>query len=223
VRKLILLLVAASLVLSACGGSTSNDEPLRHRLVAAKKSFDDAKYIGFTLTSENLPEGIDALEGASGTGTRAPSFTGKIAVRKGFAFNADLIAVGGKVYAKLPFVGWTTIDPGDYGAPDPAALMNQRTGLSSLLVDTVDARDAGTERSGNTVVTKIEGTLPGRYVHALFSSAALSAFDVQFTVTDEDDLHSVSMTGPFYAGHDDCTYTITLDLSAAPVTVHAPG
>ena len=32
-----------------------------------------------------------------------------------------VIAVDGKVYAKLPTPGYTAADPADYGAPDPAA------------------------------------------------------------------------------------------------------
>ncbi len=225
-RRLSLLLVTALLAvlgLTGCGGSASNGEPVGARLDAAKKSFDDASFIGFTLTSDNLPDGVDALESASGTGTHAPSFTGKIQVRKGLSFDAGLIAVGGKVYAELPFVGWTKINPADYGAPDPAALMNTSTGLSSLLTDTVDPTDAGSERNGSEVLTKIDGTLPGKDVQRLFSSAADADFKVTYTLTADDALHSVLITGPFYgADHGDSTYSIVLDLSADPVTVTAP-
>lgn len=221
-RKPYLLVLATMLALTACAGSTqTSNEPVRSRLSAAKQSVDNATFIGFTLTSDNLPDGVDALESATGTGTHAPAFTGKIQVRKGFSFNAPLVAVDGKVYAQLPFVGWTAITPGDYGAPDPAELMNRQTGLSSLLTHTVAPKDAGSERSGSEVLTKIEGQLPGRVVHALFASAAVTPFDVTYTVTSDDALHGVSITGPFY-GHGDTTYSITLDLAAAPVHVTPP-
>ncbi len=209
---------------AACSGSSGGDsgQTAEQRLAAAKKSVDDATYIGFTVTSDNLPGGVSALQSAQGVGTHAPAFTGKVQVIKGLSFSAALIAVDGKVYAELPFVGWTTIDPASYGAPDPAALMDRSTGLSSLLTDTVDPQIDGSERSGSTVYTKISGTLPGKAVRAFFASAADSDFKVEYLVTSANDLHSVAMTGPFYGDHGDSTYTIVLNLSAAPVTVTPP-
>ena len=47
-----------------------------------------------------------------------------------------VVAVDGKVYAKLPLTPSSpTIDPADYGAPDPAELIDPDGGLSSLLTD----------------------------------------------------------------------------------------
>jgi lipoprotein LprG len=217
-----LLTVAVLSGLTSCSGSSSNGKSLHARLAAAKKSLDDARYIGFSLTSDNLPDAT-ALESAHGTGTHAPAFTGEIQVKKGLSFSAPLVAVGGLVYAKLPFVSWTTINPADYGAPDPSALMNRSTGISSLLTDATGTSDGGSERSGKLVLTKISGSLPGRFVHALFPSSAESPFDVTFTLTNDDVLHDVSMTGPFYgADHGSSTYAIAFDLSADPVTITPP-
>jgi lipoprotein LprG len=218
-----MVLVATLLVvLASCGGSSSNGQPVDARLAAAKTGFDDARFIGFTLSSDNLPGGVSALESAHGTGTHAPAFTGEVQIVKGLSFTAPLVAINGTVYAKLPFVSWSEINPADYGAPDPAALMDKTTGLSSLLTDTIDPTSDGSERSGSTVLTKIDGTLPGKYVHALFPSSAASDFKVTFTLTDDNDLHSVSITGPFYGEHGDSTYSIVLDLSADPVTIAPP-
>jgi lipoprotein LprG len=222
VRRLTTLMVVVLFAVAACSGSTSNRQPVADRLVAAKKSFDDAKFIGFTLSSDHLPGGVSALESAHGTGTHAPAFTGSVQVMKGLSIDAGLVAVDGAVYAKLPFVGWSKINPADYGAPDPAALMNRRTGISSLLTDTVAAKTSGSERSGSTILTKVDGHLPGKYVHALFSSSALTSFKVTFTLTDGNALHGVSITGPFYGDHGDCTYSIIFDLTADPVTITAP-
>ncbi len=222
VRRLTFLVMVLLLAVTACSSSTSDAQPLGERLAAAKKSFDAAKFISFDLSSQNLPGDVSALENAHGTGTHAPAFMGEISVHRGLSFSAPIVAVGGKVYAKLPFVSWSEINPSSYGAPDPAALMDRSTGLSSLLTDTVHPTVGGSERSGSTVLTKVTGSLPGKYVHALFPSAAQSAFRVLFLLTDGNDLHSVSMTGPFYADHADGTYAIDFDLSADPVSISPP-
>lgn len=212
------LLVTAT----ACSGSSSGDQPVGDRLSAAKQSFDEATYISFELSSQNLPGDVNALESAHGTGTHDPAFTGEIQVHRGLSFSAPIVAVGGKVYAKLPFVSWSEINPSDYGAPDPARLMDRSTGLSSLLTDTLDPRLDGSERSGSAVLTKVTGSLPGKDVHALFPSAAETPFRVVYLLTDDDNLRSVSMTGPFYGDNGDGTYSIDFDLSADPVDISPP-
>lgn len=222
VRRLNLVMLILLVVVVGCSGSSSGSQPVGERLAAARKSFDAAKFISFTLTSQDLPGDVSALESAHGTGTHAPAFTGEIQVQRGLSLSAPIVAVGGKVYAKLPFVSWSEINPSDYGAPDPAALMNKSTGLSSLLTDTVNPKLAGSERSGSTVLTKVTGSLPGKDVHALFPSAADSAFTVVFLLTDSNDLRSVSMTGPFYGDNGNGTYAIDFDLAADPVDISAP-
>src|SRR6476659_8621978 len=134
--------------LTACSGSSSNDESLDARLAAAKQNLDDAKFIGFTLESQDLPD-TTALASAHGTCPHAPAFVGEVQVKRGLSFTAPLVAVDGKVYAKLPFVSWSIIDPTEYGAPDPSTLMNRSTGISSLLTSATDLSDDGTERSGS--------------------------------------------------------------------------
>lgn len=220
---LALLTLTAAGTLSACDGSSGNDESLDQRLAEAKTGLDTARYISFALASEDLPDGISALAGAHGTGTHAPAFTGEVEISRGLSFTAPLVAVHGKVYAKLPFVSWSTIDPADYGAPDPSTLMDRANGLSALLTDATHTETDGSERSGDLVLTTISGTLPGSSVHALFPSSAESPFDVTFALTDDNTLHSVSLTGSFYgADHGRSTYAIELDLAADPVTITPP-
>ncbi|MGH3448473.1 MAG: LppX_LprAFG lipoprotein, partial [Nocardioidaceae bacterium] len=143
-------------------------------------------------------------------------------VQAGVTVKAPIISVDNKVYAKLPFSGWSELDPSDYGAPDPAALIAPKTGISSLFTKTQDPSADGSERQGKEVLTKIHGTLSGDAVHELFPSAATDEFDVTYTLTDDNTMSSVTITGPFYGDHGDITYTIDLDLSADPVTIKAP-
>ena len=48
--------------------------------------------------------------------------------------DVEVVAADGKVFAQLPFTTeFVEVDPADYAAPDPAALMEPEGGLSSLL------------------------------------------------------------------------------------------
>jgi lipoprotein LprG len=220
-----LVLLGISVALTGCGsdGSKISKESLSDRLSAAKKSFDAADYIGFTLSTDKLPGGVDeGLYSARGTGTHAPAFTGKVKAKAGVTLDVNVVAVDGKVHAKLPFVGWTTIDVTKYGAPDPAALMDDDTGLSSLLTGAQNPKDSGQERDGSTVLTKIKGTVPGKQMHALFPTADIDDFDATFKLDDKDQLVSAEFVGPFYKGQSDVTYDLTVDLHATTVSIKAP-
>lgn len=219
-------LVAAALLVTAvgCKGSSepSNDTSPSDRLAAAKKSFDDAEYVGFTLSTDNLPSDLDGLLSAKGTGTHAPAFTGDVKVQTAIDVTAPVVAVDGKVYAKLPFSPYSEIDPAQYGAPDPADLMDTEAGISALFPKTESAKEGDSKRDGEIVLTEIDGTLPGDAVEAVFPSAGTDDFAVAYTLTGDDALDSVKITGPFYDGSPDVTYTISLDLAADPVEIKAP-
>jgi lipoprotein LprG len=229
VRRTSRILVTAAAGLLALGltGCKGNDEPSSDqsptdRLSAAKGSVDDAEYIGFTLSTESLPDDLDGLLSATGTGTHDPAFTGEVKVQTAIDITAPVIAVDGKVYAKLPFSSYAEIDPGQYGAPDPADLMDSESGISSLFPETEGAAEGDSKRDGDTVLTEITGTLPGEAVKGVFPSAGAEDFDVTYTLTDDDVLDSATITGPFYDGYDDVTYKLSLDLDADPVEIEAP-
>lgn len=174
-------LTAASAVLlialSACKGSEEApgpDETPQERLVEAKAQFDDSEFIDFTLETDSLPEGIEGLLRAEGTGSHAPAFTGVVDVETGVTPLEDtsLIAVGGAVYVDLPFIGWTDLDPADYGAPDPADLMKTDGGISSLFTATTGVSEGESERDGEVVLTTLKGTLAGEAVQQVFRPPA---------------------------------------------------
>ncbi|MBA2773508.1 MAG: LppX_LprAFG lipoprotein [Nocardioidaceae bacterium] len=204
------------------GDSASSDETPQDRLAAAKKSFDDAEFIDFTLATKNLPDDIEGLLSAQGTGTHDPAFDGEVKVQTGFDVTAPLIAIESEVYVKLPFSDWSTLDPADYGAPDPAELMDPDGGISSLFTATKGLDAGDSSRDGDTVLTSIDGTIPGADVKAVFPSSGSDDFDVSYTLTDGNDIDSIDITGPFYDGSDDVTYSISLDLDGDEVDVVAP-
>ena len=133
-----------------------------------------------------------------------------------------MVSVDGKVYAELPIVGWRDINPDDYGAPDPAALMDTDTGMSSLFTKTVDPTLGDQVRDGSTVLDTIDGTIPGADVKALFPSAGDGDFRVTYAITGGDDVDEADVTGPFYGDSGDVTYRITFDLDAAAVDIAPP-
>jgi len=224
VRRLVAAAAVLIVAVTACdGGSTSNEAPPEDRLAAAKERFDSAEYIGFTLATEQLPDGLEGLLSATGTGTHAPAFTGEVKVQTAATdLSAPLVAVDDRVYAEFPFVGWSTIDPADYGAPDPANLMDTDAGISSLFTATEDPEAGDESRDGDEVLTTIDGTLPGDAVQQVFPSAATDDFTVSYRLTSDDDVASADISGPFYNGSDDVTYTIQLDLEADQVDIQAP-
>ncbi len=216
------LLLVLSTATGCGGGSSDSSQSPTERLAAAKSSFDAASYIGFTMTTDSLPDGVDGLLSAKGTGTHAPAFTGEVRVHTALDITAPVVAVDGKVYAKLPFSPFSEIDPATYGAPDPAGLMDTATGISALFTKTQDAKAGASTRDGSVVLTQIDGTLPGEAVKSVFPSAGTDDFEVTYTLTADDVLKQVRVTGPFYGTAGNTTYTIDLDLDADAVDIQAP-
>jgi lipoprotein LprG len=225
VRKLLLAALVVVLLLTGCtsgSSASSSNQPPGDRLAEAKRNLDAATYVGFTMTATSLPKGLVGLLSATGTGTHAPAFTGTVKVQTGVDLTAPLVAVNGQVYAKLPFAGWSKLNPADYGAPDPANLMVRGGGVSSLLAATTDLRVGDSQRDGDQVLTAIDGSVPASAMRRVFPSSGSKDFSVSYLLTDDNRLSSVQVTGPFYPGVADVTYRITVDENAPSVNIKAP-
>ena len=225
VQRLWIAAAALALTISGCSGDSggaSDDQSPSDRLAEAKQGFDDAESIGFTLATKELPSDLEGLLSAKGTGTHDPAFTGEVRVQAGIDVTAPVVAVDDKVYAKLPFSPYTQIDPAAYGAPDPADLMDPQGGISSLFTATEDPETGDSTRDGKTVLTEIEGTIPGESMKDVFPSAGSDDFDVVYTLTDDNAVDRVRIAGPFYEGYDDVTYTLELDLTSDEVDIRPP-
>ncbi|HET6560235.1 MAG TPA: LppX_LprAFG lipoprotein [Marmoricola sp.] len=226
-----LLLVAAllsALALSSCAGSGSgSDEAVEpeQRLSTAKTTLDETSGVQIRLATEDLPPGVNGLVSAAGTATHAPAFEGDITVAaSGINADAEVVAVDGVVYAKLPFTtDFVEIDPADYGAPDPADLMATENGLSSLLTAARDVESAEHVRDGEAVLSRLTGTLPGDAVADVIPSASADAtFDATFTLDESDRVTEIVLTGPFYPDADDVTYTVDLEKYGVEKDITAP-
>ena len=226
VSRMVFFGVAATFVLGACGGSDKQDERAPEEVLAsAKKALDETSGVHIVLSTDELPPGTSGILNADGIGTHAPAFEGTLQVAaSGITAKAEVVAVEDVVYAKLPFTtDFTPIDPGDYGAPDPAALMGTEGGLSSLLTSIEGVERGDPRRSGELELTVYTGTVPGETVASIIPTASAdSDFDATFTVTEADVLNEAVLTGPFYPGGDDVTYTIKFDEYDTSKNITAP-
>jgi lipoprotein LprG len=214
--------------LSGCGGDDGKapkaGDPTK-ALASAKKHFDDAASVHLTLATGSKPTSGDAVLGADGTLTHQPAFDGKVKVLlSGFNADVPIISVGGKVYAKLPLTPkYATIDPSEYGAPDPAEFADTSKGISGLLLKMEDVEEAGEERVGKQVVTRYSGTLSGSYVAPIIPSADdAGTYDTVVGLDEDNRMVTLKVTGEFFTGGGDETYTIAFDDYDKSVKISAP-
>lgn len=226
------LLAAALTVLSLTATACSDDsqaEPSaspEEALAEAKDSLDDTSGVTITLATDDLPEGVTGVESAEGVGTHAPAFDGAITVRlSGQSFEVPVVAVDGKVFVQLPFTPeWQDIDPAEYGAPDPARLMSPDAGFSSLLPATKGLEQGESVRGGednSEVLTEYTGTVGADVVKNVIPTAS-GEFDATYTVTDDGELRSATLTGVFYEDSESMTYTVTFEDYGTEKDIAAP-
>lgn len=208
VRAVAVALVAATVAapgLSGCTGGSLQQEPSPEEVLQnARQRLDETSGVRFRVRADDVPQGARGLVRAVGVGTHDPAFEGDLKVAAG-GVGADIavVAAHGKVYAKLPFTErYTEIDPSNYAAPDPAALMRADGGLSSLL------------GSAEEVAEQHDGTytarLPGEAVEAVIPTASEAAdYRTTFTVVGDRRLRRATVRGPFFEDGTDHTYTIT--------------
>ena len=220
------LALLGSGTLAACGGDDEAPElSAEERLAAAKTAIDETEGVRIALKADELPPSVNGLLTADGVGTHAPAFEGDIQVAtSGLTAKAAVIAVDGKVWAVLPFTtDYAPIDPADYTAPDPAALMAADGGLSSLLTAAEAVEEGQQVREGEVVLSKFTATVPGESVASVIPSASADAdFDASFTVDDSDLLYQVVLTGPFYPDADEVTYTVDFEDYGTDQDIQAP-
>jgi len=214
--------------LAACSddGGEETPEDLGARMDTARTSLDEAASLQVRLATDALPDGVQGLVEADGVGNHDPAFEGTVTVASGALgeVDAEVVSVDGDVYAELPFTpGFSPVDPGQLGAPDPAALLATDGGVSGWLTSAEDLGSEGESRDGGDVLTAISGTLPGAVVAELIPSADDAAdFTVEFRLTDDDVLRDASITGPFYPDGGDVTYELVVEPSDESVDITAP-
>jgi lipoprotein LprG len=215
-------LLGLALVLAACGGSSSGPGDPKE----AMKTAEQTSGVTLTLSTGDLPDGVQGVKGASGVVTDAPAFDGSLTVTiAGGAFPVPVKSVDGTVYAQIPLTpGWSQVDPSDYGAPDPAQLTSADQGIPAILAATTDLKKGDRKRGGKDnkeVLTTYTGTVPASAVSHLIPGAS-GDFDATYALTDDGELREASLTGEFYTGKPALTYTLELEDYGTTKTVTAP-
>ena len=211
------LVLVATVALTGCSGGDratgAVDLSPEEVLSAAAATLDTTSGVNLTLSTDDLPPGVTGITRAAGVATSAPAFEGSITVMiSGQSVDVPVIAVDDVVNAQIPFTeGWQDVDPGDYGAPDPAKLINSETGFSSLLAVTSDIEEGESVRGGadNTeVLTPFTGTVPGDAMKKVIPSSSGDTFDAEYLVSDDGELRQAVLTGVFYPDSAEMTYTV---------------
>lgn len=213
VRPLSLCAAAALLALTGCSGDGDDDDAQTPTevLASAKKQLDATSGVSLDLSTDELPQDVDGVLQAAGVATHAPAFDGSLKVLVNeLTVDVPVVSVGGKVFAKLPFTSkYAEVDPGDYGAPDPALLMDPSSGISSWLTAAEEVKEGEAVRDGRTVLTSYTATVPGAAVAATIPSADEGGtFEVSFHLDEDDRLRSADISGPFYGEGGEVDYAL---------------
>ena len=205
-------LVTPMMIAGCGGGEKKADEPSPAEVIAtAKQHFDDASSVHIALSTESTPSSGNAVLAATGDVTHDPAFEGDVKVLLGgLTATVPVTSTGGKVYAKMPFqTGFQVIDPGDYGAPDPADFADPEDGLAGLLAKMEGLKKGKEKRSADEILTSYTGTIPGAAVKKIIPSAvAKETYETVVGIDEEGYASTVKVTGPFFSGGDDVTYDV---------------
>ena len=188
---------ALTFALTACSGDDSSGTAADERspedvVAAAAATLTDTSGVQLSLSTDDLPDGINAIQKAVGVATDAPAFEGTLTVPlTGQAFEVPVIAVDDKVYAQIPLTpGLVRVDPEDYGAPDPAGFLSPDDGFAAILESATDLEKGESVRGGadnSEILTTYTGTVPGEVVDKVIPGAS-GDFDVTAQITDDDEL-----------------------------------
>jgi lipoprotein LprG len=226
-RRVVPLLLVVALAVAGCGGSSSSDHPdPAAALTSAGQKLAQTSGATLALSTDDLPDGVQGVKTASGTVTNAPAFDGTLGVVTGLgSFSVPVKAVGGKVYAQIPLTpGWAEVDPDDYGAPDPAQLMDDTNGIPAILAATTGAKAGGQVRGGTDnkeVLDTYTGSVPDSAVKKLIPGAT-GEFDATYSLTSGGELRAARLTGTFQEGQPSMTYALSLTDYGTTKDITAP-
>lgn len=226
VRPFFAFALAAVLLASGCGRDGGGAKvPPAQAMAEAKQELDETPGVHLSLITPALPDGVSGVVKADGIANHQPAFEGTIdLIISGFTGTVPVTSVDGVVYAVLPFTKkYVEVNPADYGAPDPAQLMDPDNGVSSWLTEATDLVQGDQVRDGSDVLTSYHAALAGSVVvKAIPSADPAGDFDATFTLDVDGRLRAASLTGVFYKNKPPLTYVVTLTQYATQKDITAP-
>jgi lipoprotein LprG len=197
-------------------------------MASAKAKLDETSGVEIKLSTDDEPDDGDFLASAEGTLIAdPPSFEGEVAGRVMGATASDIavVSVDGDLYVEVPVLGWQDLDPDEFCAPDPGALLDPDTGVSTILTSTEDLEQGESELGGednDETLTPFTGTVPGDAVRNLLPCAEGDDFDATYRIDADGYLTEAEITGEFFAGMDPITYVIEVQEYDVEQEITAP-
>jgi lipoprotein LprG len=198
-------------------------------MAAAKAKLDETSGVELSLSTDDEPSEGDYLASAEGSLIAdPPSFEGEVAgrVMGQSATDIAVISVDGDLYVEVPILGWQDLDPDDFCAPDPGALLDPETGVSPILTATEELEAGESELGGEDneeTLTPFTGTVPGDSVRNILPCAEGDDFEAIYRVDADGYLIDAEITGEFFEGMDAFTYAIEVDKYDVEKDITAPG
>lgn len=210
--------VVATTGLSACSGDDGGggDAPSWSDAAAdAKKALDETSGIEVSITTGDDP-GVNYLSAASGTIVAdPPAFEGEVSgsVSGLPVTGVPVISVDGTLWINYALLGgWSDkFQAKQLCAPDPATLLDPDTGVSNVLTTSEDVKAGESERGGTDnkeVFHTYSGKATGDAIRDVLPCAEGDSFDATYRVDEDGRLRSARLSGVFFPGADEVTYTI---------------
>lgn len=187
---------------------------------ATKKRFLETS--GFKVKLKGtVPEGGRGLLSGSGVASSKPSFKGVVKVKMdSIEADVDLVAVDGKVWAKLPYANsMAPLVPSEYGVPDPASLFDSAAGIGMLLDRATKVKAGKRTRVGRDEVQTYTGSVTGPEVYKLTTLGRSNGrYKMTVGIVNDEELRTLTLTGPFFE-QGEGTYELTFTDYDTPVDV----
>jgi lipoprotein LprG len=223
-----ILALTVGVAIAGCSGGKDRltADEARARLEAAATHLNEASSVHVTVNSKNLPDSGTVIVRAEGVAVPPASFDGDVRIKAGaLPATIAVISIDGTIWAQLPLTDrYERVTAGDLGFGDPGLLIDPEQGVSRLLTSGQEIKADDQVRIDGDVYDQIHAVLPGELVDAVLSLAdPKSTVDATWALDpDTGRLRQATLTGPFYEGDGDQTYTVGLDNYDKPARVSAP-